>query len=137
MPTIGAHNNFTKAIQKSSALRTIIKMTKLKTIIKFSIRFKHIIRLNLIILKFMFIGQYDNILQFISLYIVGFCSNLLYILFDAFWLWGINYGPMVLKYTDPTSFLHNPFRKETWNFLMILSGQYDFITEVYPYLIYS
>ena len=27
----------------------------------------------------MFIGQYDNILQFISLYVVGFCSNLLYI----------------------------------------------------------
>ena len=83
-------------------------MTKLKTIIKFSIRFKHIIRLNLIILKFMFIGQYDNILQFISLYIVGFCSNLLYILCDAFWVWGINYGPIVLKNTDPTSFLHNP-----------------------------
>ena len=53
-------------------------------ILKFSIRSKHIIRLKLIILKFMFIGQYDNILQLISLYIVGFCSNLLYILFDRF-----------------------------------------------------
>ena len=66
----------------------------------------------------MFIGQYDNILQFISLCIVGFCSNLyiyiyIYILFDVFWIWGINNGPMVLKYMDPTSVLHNPFRKET------------------------
>ena len=34
MPTTGAHNHLTKAIQKSSELKTIIKMTKLKTIIK-------------------------------------------------------------------------------------------------------
>ena len=34
MPTTGVHNHLTKAIQKSSELKTIIKMTKLKTIIK-------------------------------------------------------------------------------------------------------
>ena len=34
MPTTGVHNHLTKAIQKSSELKSIIKMTKLKTIIK-------------------------------------------------------------------------------------------------------
>ena len=82
----------------------------------------------------MFIGQYEKILQFISLYIVGFCSNLLYILFDAFWVWGIWANGFKIY---PTSFLHNPLQKETWNFLMILLGQYGFILEACPYLIYS
>ena len=39
-------------------------------ILKFSIKFKHIIRLKLIIFEIYIYCQYDNILQFISLYIV-------------------------------------------------------------------
>ncbi|KAK7851632.1 hypothetical protein CFP56_041453 [Quercus suber] len=32
---------------------------------------------------------------------------------------------------------YNPLWKDTRNFLMILLGQYGFISEAYPYLIYS
>ena len=109
-------------------------------ILKFSIRFKHIIRLKLIILKFMFIGQYDNILQFISFYIVGFCSNLLYIYIvgcilsmrDKLWANGFKIYRSHIIFTQSTSerdlkFFHDPIGP-VWFHLVGLSLSHIFKT---------
>ena len=49
------------------------------------------------------------------------------ILFDAFWVWGMNYIPL---------HFYNPLRKDTRNLLIILLGQHGFILEAqWPILI--